>query len=152
MPTRRALISQRILSFISVFPEQGGRTFHVERPPALLYACSSRAVMFHVERMVVCRAAALLVCVLALGSCRLRAVFRGAVLGVVGWRKGSLVCVLLVWSSSSGGALLVLSAIRVGAVDVAQSAAHRARCSWLLVLLVELTALSRSADGYPSVL
>lgn len=40
----------------------------------------------------------------------------------------------------------------VGVVDAAQYAARGARGSRLLVSLVELTALPRSAEGYPSVL
>ena len=60
--------------------------------------------------------------------------------------------VLLAWPSSSEGTLLVLSAIRVGALDTAQRAIRGARGSWLLVPLVELTVLPRSAEGYPSVL
>ena len=36
-------------------------------------------------------------------------------------------------SSSSGGALLVLSAILVDALDAAWRDARRVRCSWLLV-------------------
>lgn len=44
--------------------------------------------MFHVERMVVCRAATPLVLVLTLGSCCLRAAFWGAALGLWGSREG----------------------------------------------------------------
>lgn len=49
--------------------------FHVERPPALLYVCPCLRLMFHVERVDVCRAAAPLVLVLALGPCCLHAAF-----------------------------------------------------------------------------
>lgn len=106
--------------------------------------------MFHVERMVVCRAAAPLVLVLALGLCCLRAPFGMPCWACVGAGKGRLVRVLVAWSSSSGGALLGLSATLVEVVDAAQHAARRTRYSWPLVFPREVTALPRSADGYPS--
>lgn len=100
--------------------------------------------MFHVERMVVCCAAVLLVLVLVLGPWCLRAAFWVQCWACVGAGKGRLVRVLMAWSSSSGGALLGLGATLLDVIDAAQHAARRTRYSCPLVS-------PRGVDGSASV-
>ena len=90
--------------------------------------------MFHVERMVVCRAAAPLVLTLVLCLVAFVQPFWAPCWACVGAGKSRLVRVLVAWSLCVGWGFLAL------------------RHSWLLVPLVELTALPRSAEGRPSVL
>jgi|GEM_PF-5814611 len=108
--------------------------------------------MFHVERVDVCRAAAPLVLVLALGFCCLRAAFGVQRWACVGVGKGRLVRVLVAWPLCVGWGLLALSATLVDVVDAAQHAARRTRCSWPFVPPRGVTAPPRSAEGYPSAL
>ncbi len=108
--------------------------------------------MFHVERMVVCRAAAPLVLVLALGACRLRAAFWGTVLGLCGSGEGRLVWMLVAWSLCVGWVLLALSVPLVDVIDATQHVARRPRYSWSLVSPREVAARPRSAEVYPSAL
>ena len=108
--------------------------------------------MFHVERMTFAAPSRRICVFLLLGR-----VASVQPLGMPCWAsggggRGSLVRVLVAWSSSSGGALLGLSVTLVDVVDAAQHAARRTRYSWPLVSPREVTALPRSAEGYPSVL
>ena len=108
--------------------------------------------MFHVERMVVCRAAAPLVLTLVLCLVAFVQPFWAPCWACVGAGKSRLVRVLVAWSLCVGWGFLALSPTLVDVVDTAQHAARRARHSWPLVPPREVTALPRSVEGYPSVL
>ena len=149
MLTRRALISRRILSFISVFPEQGGRMFHVERPLALLYVWPSPRLDVPrgtCSRLSCRRAARASPCTRVLVPPYMPC------WACVEAGKGRFVRVLVAWPLCGGWGLLALGATLVDVIDATQHAARRTRHSWPLVFPREVTALPRSAEGYPSAL